>query len=297
MPKRLSAGGRPIGGVVPRVKRKVKTPPVLEADADQLRIKLEIDNKYAGKPDTGRVIPKGSEEFERIAAELLARENKVLGVLDMGTKGKTCDVTDCTTMDWRNGKCWKHHPINVAKREQKEAVAPDPVVVAAMVAAPAPAVSVDKPNWRICSVPGCEHFVTRQRLCWSHLKARGIDPKSGKALVVEAHVENLPPAGVSPLAEARTLLDACLQDWTDDTPSNFANIVAANVSGPGIFGMVANDAAAPASFDTDPVILLALREAWAAKEADWLTELSGLKPGKAVCFAAKMVEAVEGLGY
>lgn len=68
-------GGRPCGLMVPRIKREAKTR-LIETDAEQLRIKREIDNKYAGTPDHGRVFVRGSDEFRRIEAELLARENQ-----------------------------------------------------------------------------------------------------------------------------------------------------------------------------------------------------------------------------
>lgn len=79
---RKGVGGRPIGPLAKKIKHfdRPSSKKQIETDADQLRIKLAIDTKYAGPPDLGRVIPKGSEEFERIAAELLARENKGLGV-------------------------------------------------------------------------------------------------------------------------------------------------------------------------------------------------------------------------
>lgn len=203
-PKR--GGGRPIGPLQKKIKHFDRQSPSkrIETDADQLRIKLEIDTKYAGAPDMGRVIPKGTPEFERIASELLARENKGSGVVDMGTKGKVCDVTGCSSPDWKGGKCWKHHPENVAKREAKEAE-----------------------------------------------KAAAVPPPVAEPVV--------------------------------DLPAGF--------------GMVVNGAGDPVQFGVDPVILMALREALQAKEAGWLVELSGMKPGKAVCSAASMVKAIEGLGY
>lgn len=79
---------------------------------------------------------------------------------------------------------------------------------------------------------------------------------------------------------------SCLDDYTDLHAPDHAS-----------FGLVVNGDGDSVPFGTDLVIVQALREAWAAKEAEWLAELSGLKPGKAVCFAAQMVKAVEGLGY
>ena len=63
------------------------------------------------------------------------------------------------------------------------------------------------------------------------------------------------------------------------------------------FGLVTNGDGDHVQFGTDVIVVLALREAWARKEADWLTELSGLKPGATISRAVQMVNAVEGLGY
>jgi len=66
---------------------------------------------------------------------------------------------------------------------------------------------------------------------------------------------------------------------------------------PADFGKVGNAESDKVSFGTDPVVVLALREAWAVKEAAWLVELSGLKPGQTLVRASAMVQALEGLGY
>lgn len=180
-----------------------------------------------------------------VDVDLLVREKKSLGV-DMGTKGKLCDVDGCTAMDWRGGKCWKHHPTNVAKREAKAAtVAPiQPEAVADCDAArsvtPDPRVTFECPHCQ-CALNSAE---VESLSC----------PVCGEAL--HTHVDQ-----------------------------------AGFVSTPG----VSDGDTVPV--DADPVILLALREAWQAKEAEWLVELSGLKAGSAVCRAAAMVQAVEGLGY
>ena len=63
------------------------------------------------------------------------------------------------------------------------------------------------------------------------------------------------------------------------------------------FGLVTNGDGDHVQFGTDVIVVLALREAWARKEADWLTELSGLKTGETISRAVQMVNAVEGLGY
>ena len=50
-------------------------------------------------------------------------------------------------------------------------------------------------------------------------------------------------------------------------------------------------------FGTDAVIIQALLEAWFEKEAEWLVDLSGLKPGMSICYAAKMIKSLQALGY
>lgn len=52
-----------------------------------------------------------------------------------------------------------------------------------------------------------------------------------------------------------------------------------------------------APIGVDPIIYQALTEAMGAKMHGWLAELSGLTPGRAICFAAQMVHAIDGLGY
>jgi hypothetical protein len=69
------------------------------------------------------------------------------------------------------------------------------------------------------------------------------------------------------------------------------------VTVPESFGLVVNAEGKQAASGTDPVVVLALREAWHAKEAEWLADLSGLKPGQTIAWAVSMVAAVEGLGY
>lgn len=63
------------------------------------------------------------------------------------------------------------------------------------------------------------------------------------------------------------------------------------------FGTVTNAEGDQVSFGTDPVVVLALREAWAEKEREWLVELSGLKPGATIMRAVDMVDALQSLVY
>jgi hypothetical protein len=193
-PAAKRGGGRPIGPLMKKIKHfdRPSKRKLIETDADQLRIKREIDGRYAGVPDLGRVIPKGSEEFESIAAELLARENA--GVADMAVK--FCTVAGCKKMaQWgKDGMCTAHH--SAAKAAAFVAAVDEPVAVAA-------------------------------------------EP--------EPH---------------------------EVTPVEYAAV-----------------------FGVDPLIVAALNDAWQAKEAEWLVELAGIKPGLAIRYAAGMVKAVEGLGY
>jgi hypothetical protein len=69
---------------------------------------MAVDEKYACPPDLGRVIVKGSEEFMRISAELLMRENNGLG--DVMSKKSLCCVEGCTAQEQHNtdGMCKRH---------------------------------------------------------------------------------------------------------------------------------------------------------------------------------------------
>lgn len=42
----------------------------------------------------------------------------------MGTKNKPCDEPGCNTLSWKSGKCWKHHPENIAKKSVAPLVKP-----------------------------------------------------------------------------------------------------------------------------------------------------------------------------
>jgi hypothetical protein len=50
-------------------------------------------------------------------------------------------------------------------------------------------------------------------------------------------------------------------------------------------------------FCVDEILYLALEEAFISKRNKWLEELSGLKPGKAICVTAHMLSAIDGMGH
>lgn len=191
-PAAKRGGGRPIGPLMKKIKHfdRPSKRKLIETDADQLRIKREIDERYAGVPDMGRVIPKGSEEFKRIAAGLLARENA--GVADMAVK--FCTVAGCKKM----------------------------------------------------AQHGCEG------MCKAHF---GAAQREAGAVVKPGHAYALEPGEVI---------------FTPDPPARITNSV-------------------------DPLVVSALREVFAEKEAEWVARLSGLKRSQAICRMAGMVEALGAL--
>jgi hypothetical protein len=102
-----------------------------------------------------------------------------------------------------------------------------------------------------------------------------------------------PPSAVD--SEIMTYSDG----WEEEPPAEeiYESGWVQPVVPPDLFGMVTNGKGDEVPFGIDRVIYMAISEAMEIKKAEWLVELSGLKPGKAVCFAASMVRAVESLGY
>lgn len=149
---------------------------------------------------------------------------------------------------------------------------------------------------KICSVEGCSTVVHARGMCWKHERSElGIDPNTGKPLTVKAKPVKSAVKSGRPGKVVSTLL---VQDGEPFAPGlNVHYKQAADLDAALMEGLVVNAAGEHVPFGVDPVILLALREAWATKEAQWLSELSGLKPGKAICYTADMVAAVEDLGY
>lgn len=123
---------------------------------------------------------------------------------------------------------------------------------------------------KFCKTPECSKQVTRMGLCWGCLKKAGINPQTGDPLPVPAPVAD-------PVSDGAVDLQPPPADSFPGTVTN------------------ADDQQVP--FGVDAVIYLALREAWQEKEREWLCELSGLKPGKAIAIAHQMVTAVETMGY
>jgi hypothetical protein len=182
---------------------------------------MAVDDKYAAPPDLGRVIEKNSEEFMRISAELLIRENKNVGVVM--TKKSLCCVEGCTAQEQHNtdGMCKRHF----SERER--------TVLAALTASLEAGEVEDADEW---------------------------DEKVTIDIIDES-------GWVQPVMVADT------------------------------FGMVINGDGKKVPFGVDELVYLAIDEAMEAKKSEWFVELSGMKPGRALCGAADMVRAVESLGY
>jgi hypothetical protein len=63
---------------------------------------------------------------------------------------------------------------------------------------------------------------------------------------------------------------------------------------PATFGKVVNGDGERVPFGVDEVIWFALEDALNAKKREWMVELSGLKPGRAICRTAEILKIVEG---
>jgi hypothetical protein len=136
---------------------------------------------------------------------------------------------------------------------------------------------------RVCSVFNCTKTVHAHGMCWAHERSElGINPATGLKLPAPAWAE--PFVATVPETAPVEVIDE--SDWKQQVM-----IVADD------FGKVTNGDGDLVEFGTDAVVVLALREAWQAKERDWLVELSGMKPGATIARAVQMVSAVEGLRY
>ena len=62
---------------------------------------------------------------------------------------------------------------------------------------------------------------------------------------------------------------------------------------PESFGKVVNGNGDRVTFGVDEVIWFALEDALNAKKREWMVELSGLKPARAICRTAEILKAVE----
>ena len=110
---------------------------------------------------------------------------------------------------------------------------------------------------RLCKFPGCQKYISKKGLCLKHYN------------------------------EAQVALEVAVEPAIEPVVA----VLPANL------GKVENVVGDLVPFGVDPVILLALRDSYNELERGWLQELSGLKPAVAICYAARMVEAVKGLGY
>jgi hypothetical protein len=177
----------------------------------------------------------------------------------MGTAGKVCTEPGCKTKDWKSGKCWKHHPDNIAKKKAIPPPAPTAKEAAQMVidhVDKAAKVQVkEKPATTDPRVtfecPHCQCVLSSEEVEGSHCP--------GCFELLHTQIDQ---PGVAPT-----------------------------------FGRVINAEGAEVPFGVDSIIQQALREAMQARERIWLCKLSGLTPGKAIALAHQMVMAVDGLEY
>lgn len=139
---------------------------------------------------------------------------------------------------------------------------------------PSKVVSKPATGHKFCSEPGCTKQVTRQRLCWNHLKARGIDPKTGKPISIPQPVSDVDKV----LAHVEKAAKVQVREVTDLTPPN----------------EIEQSSQPPSNIDA--LILAALRDAYQQKEREWLADLHGLNPCQMIVRAAGTVQQLEGLG-
>lgn len=129
----------------------------------------------------------------------------------------------------------------------------------------------------LCNESGCETPRWKNGKCWfhhpTHVAARA--KKAGKA-----------PLSVKPVVAVKApavKTVAGINDKVEALPGN--SILVVNRDGNSV------------PFGVDKVIWMALEEAFQAKKHDWMVELSGMKPGRAICLASQMIRATESLGY
>lgn len=116
----------------------------------------------------------------------------------------------------------------------------------------------------MCKADGCTKYAVARGFCAVHARENGygsvLDARYGKSSKSKSD------APVAPVVKPKSV------------------------------SMVVNgDSCVP--FGVSEVVWLALDEAFAAKKAEWASELSGMKPGRAICLTASMIHAVESLGY
>ncbi len=134
-----------------------------------------------------------------------------------------------------------------------------------------------------CKVKGCVKTSQKGKngMCIGHFKdyqVAGTKLRAPVSVVAKVTEHKEKPTNITPeKTECLAMLDTMLDDFTvTDTPK------------PTLPDEV---------IGTDLVIMLALQEAWAAKQARWLSELFGLKPGQTIMRTVRMIDALDGLGY
>lgn len=138
-----------------------------------------------------------------------------------------------------------------------------------------------------CNFEGCDKFNVVGGFCTVHAKERGLGH------LIEAKNTKSRAKG-----KAKRLASVSTTVAVDKVIAHVKKAAKVQVKEiPDSFGLVENIEKQMVPFGTDPVVVMALREAWAAKEAEWLADISGLSPLKTLARAAQMVEAVEALGY
>ena len=136
-----------------------------------------------------------------------------------------------------------------------------------------------------CKIPGCDRLSQHKKdgMCASHFTSAmieaGCDPKSG-VQVVDHPVVAVSSVVVSEPAKADK------KPW--QAPKIKVTPFPAKPDQP---------ATASISHLASDVFFLALEDAWAAKRGEFLLDIYQEQPSKKICLTAKMITAIESLGY
>jgi len=136
-----------------------------------------------------------------------------------------------------------------------------------------------------CKIPGCDRLSQHKKdgMCTSHFTSAmleaGCDPKSG-VQVAEHPVVSVSSVVVSGPAKADKKPWKAPKIKITPFPAPSDQPVTASIS------HLASD-----------VFFLALEDAWAAKRGEFLLDIHQEQPGKQICLTAKMITAIESLGY
>jgi hypothetical protein len=127
---------------------------------------------------------------------------------------------------------------------------------------------IDVPKrYSYCKVDGCNKYVSKAGYCWGHCKDNGIDPKTGEKVSTAPIVKVIgKPAVKAAVVQVKQQLEEPIVP-------------------PGQYR------------DFDAIITKTIVDAMNAKCSEWLMELHGMPPSKAIVYAGEMLKAVEGLGY